>query len=155
MPKGSKPGERRGGRKKGTPNKKPETVVRQVIAPALKRFEARVERVIQEYETIAGSTIRDLFDELGELKPMRDWPDSAARAVSRVEVDKEGAVKIWLWNKPAALDSLAKHLGMFIDRHEHSGPNGTAIRLETSAKDLLAARIAGIAARTGTPGGSR
>jgi phage terminase small subunit len=29
-----------------------------------------------------------------------------------------------------ALDSAAKHLGMFTERHEHSGPNGGPIETE-------------------------
>ncbi len=51
-----------------------------------------------------------------------------------------------------ALELVGKHLGMFKERVEHSGPEGGPIQHEVSAKDELTARILGIASRTGADG---
>lgn len=53
-----------------------------------------------------------------------------------------------------ALELLGKHLGMFIDVHELSGPDKGPIQTqEVSPRDRLADRIAGIAtARTAKDG---
>ena len=40
------------------------------------------------------------------------------------------AGKIKLSDKRAALDSLAKHLGMFVEKVEHTGKNGGALEIQ-------------------------
>jgi phage terminase small subunit len=40
--------------------------------------------------------------------------------------------KLKVWDKNSALEKIAKHLGMFIDRHEHSGPGGAPIQTKGS-----------------------
>lgn len=47
--------------------------------------------------------------------------DDTAAAISEVKKDSRGGLSIKLHDKKAALDSIGKHLGMFVDRHEHSG----------------------------------
>lgn len=91
MPRGSKPGERRGGRKIGTPNKKPSVIAREVFAPAIKRFVADVERVKAEWGEMAALAL----------------PKPLARNFYTVATVKQ-----------RALDALAKHLGMFVEKHE-------------------------------------
>jgi hypothetical protein len=52
-----------------------------------------------------------------------------------------------------ALELLGKHLGMFIDRHELAGKDGGPIQTEeVKARDEVARRIAGLAARNGAAG---
>jgi phage terminase small subunit len=53
----------------------------------------------------------------------------SARAVKRV--------KFKLADKQAALEKLGKVLGMFRDRHEHSGPNGGAIQYATPIVEFV------------------
>ncbi len=55
----------------------------------------------------------------------------------------------------SAWTQLGKHLGMFVERHEHSGPNGEPIQHEhslTARIDELTAAFAGVADRAGEGG---
>lgn len=90
-----------------------------------------VERVIEEYARIAFADMRR-FATVGSggitLKNSSEWTDDDAAAVSELgeTISKEGgSVRFKLHSKTAALDSLAKTLGMFADdkpegpRHLH------------------------------------
>lgn len=80
------------------------------------------DNVLRETAAIAFSDVRKLFDENGNLLPVRDWPSDIAPAVSGIEVmlmkGKDGSettlkvAKIKLWDKNSALEKLLKHLGM-------------------------------------------
>lgn len=100
------------------------------------RTEITVDRVLKEFGRLAFLDIRKAFDEHGKLKPIHEIDDDTAAAIAGLEVEAlyegKGADreqvghlhKIKLADKKGALDSIAKHLGMFIDRHEVSGPDG-------------------------------
>lgn len=117
----------------------------------VKSVELTVERVKEEYGRIAFLDIRTLFAEDGNLKPISEWPEDAARAVAGIEVeeasDRHGRIhKVRIINKISALDSIAKHLGMFVDRI--AGADGGAIKIESNnPRDILALELAGVAAR--------
>jgi phage terminase small subunit len=84
-------------------------------------------RVLEEYAKIAFSDIRKFYTIDGALKPIHDLDDDSAAILAGVEVMEEkvsdpaadevivvGQVKkIKTWDKVKALDSLARHLGMF------------------------------------------
>lgn len=55
-----------------------------------------------------------------------DLPESVRSAVSEVALTKDG-LRIKMHDKRAALQDIGKHLGMFKERHEHSGPDGGPI----------------------------
>lgn len=86
-------------------------------------------RVLREMARIGLSDPRSVFsaDSASLLLP-HEWADDTARAIASIEVvvrptgDKEQPVehlhKIKFWDKNAALANLAKHLGMFIERHD-------------------------------------
>jgi len=86
------------------------------------------ERVLKEYERLAFLDIRKAFDENGNLKSVHDLDDDTAAAIAGLEVEDlyEGRGearehvgklhKIKLADKKAALDSIARHLGMFTDK---------------------------------------
>lgn len=72
----------------------------------------------------------------------QNWDDDTAAAISSLEVvtntsehgkDEDGnkiiehVHKIKVWDKNSALEKLGKHLGMFPNKHEHSGPDGGPI----------------------------
>jgi hypothetical protein len=60
-------------------------------------------------------------------------PAENARGVRRV--------KVKISDKRAALVEMGKHLGMFKERHEHSGKDGSPIKLESRPmSDIEAAR---------------
>jgi phage terminase small subunit len=105
-----------------------------------KRTTVTADRVVAELAKLAFSNIED-FTQLvgGERVPdmSRATRDQLA-AVAEIVVDEyvdgrgEGArdvkrVRFKLADKRAALVDLGRHLGMFVDRHEHSGPAGGPI----------------------------
>jgi phage terminase small subunit len=112
------------------------------------RTQVTADRVITEVARLGFSDLRKLFDDHGGLLPVNDWPDDVAGAVASVEVDElfEGVgenrihvgqtKKIKLWDKPRALDLLGKHLKLWVERIESSGPNGGPIQTRDDGLDL-------------------
>lgn len=111
------------------------------------RAEIDIARVLKELVRLGTSDIRDGFNEDGRLKHPRDWSDAFAASVASIEVvskpgdtDTDGnrtvehVHKIKVWDKNSALEKIAKHLGMFIDHVEHTGPNGGPIALAHSGE---------------------
>ena len=72
-------------------------------------------------------TFRDDFDEL---------PDSLISAISEISESPSAGLKIKLHDKQKALDSLAKHLGLFVDRVEMSGKDGGPIDVRPDLSKL-------------------
>lgn len=113
-----------------------------------KRTNITQERVLQEYGRLAFLDIRKAFDDNGNLKHIQDLDDDTAAAIAGLEVqvekskgtDEEGKSlleitrthKIKLSDKKGALDSIAKHLGMFVDKHEIKGTLTLAQLVEAS-----------------------
>lgn len=89
-----------------------------------------VPRTLAELSRIAFSDPRALVDENGKLLSLRDMPQSTAVAIAsmKVKISKGGddepdeVVEIKFWDKPAALDKIAKHLGIT----KEQAPVGTA-----------------------------
>lgn len=107
-------------------------------APQVKRKAAQrladlidPDRALREAASLAYSDVREAFDADGNLKPIKDWPDTLAAAVSGVEIVKKNLAagdgqtdtvhKLKLWDKPKNLEMLFKHLGLLVERLEHSG----------------------------------
>lgn len=112
------------------------------VAAEVARLSAEIEeqsmvtavRVRQEYAKLAFFDPRKLYDESGNLKPIGDLDDDTAAAITGVDVVVigEGMTlrKVRFDNKKGALDSLARHLGMFNDR--------CALDVGEDLKELLA-----------------
>jgi phage terminase small subunit len=90
------------------------------------RAEVTAARVLQELARLAFADPRKLFDEEGRIKNIADMDEDTAATLSSVQVIKsQGYVKndgtsknkktykFSQWDKNAALEKLAKHLGMF------------------------------------------
>lgn len=90
--------------------------------------------VLRELARIASADIGEAFDEHGRLKPIHEIPVHIRRAMSGIEVEEAwgfdgdggripvGDVKkVKFWDKPKALDLLAKHHGLITERLELSG----------------------------------
>ncbi len=78
------------------------------------------EKALKELAVIAFSDIRQLFDENGNLLLPQQLPEEIGRAVSKYQVIEQASENgstvrktVALWDKKGALDSLAKHLGLF------------------------------------------
>lgn len=96
-----------------------------------RRTQVTAERVLQEYAALAFSDLRDVADwgpdgvvPIAAAELSRD----AARAVAEVSDSRTkaggGNVKVKLHDKKGALDALARHLGLFVERHELTGKDG-------------------------------
>lgn len=118
--------------------------VDEILSRGAERAEVSVARIIEELARIGFSDLRKAFTPAGSLRDPSEWDDATAAAISSIEVitrptgerDDDGRAivenvhKIKLWDKNSALEKLAKHLGMFVERVEHSGPNGGPVRIE-------------------------
>jgi hypothetical protein len=88
------------------------------------------DRSLVEMARVAFSNIQELYTEDGKLKPIKDWPEDAARAVKSIEsvrgnVDQgdgkyDQVVRITLWEKPKSLDSALRKHGHLTDKVEVS-----------------------------------
>ena len=89
------------------------------------------DRVLAETARIAMSDPTALFDEQGNVKPMKEWTEEARAAVAGIETvqkniaDGDGHTdhihKVKVWDKPKALEMLAKHLGLLVEKVDHGG----------------------------------
>lgn len=91
--------------------------IAQLQAEIAKRTEITADMVVRELAAIGFADVRECFDQHGNIMNPKKLPDSIARVVAGIdliEVKKDVKVKkLKLWNKVAALESLAKHLGMY------------------------------------------
>jgi len=102
------------------------------IKEALEKRSARTEitqdRVLKEYARLAFLDVRKLYDDNGNLLHVTDLDDDTAAAIAGLEIAREGGParknndedssptyihKYKLADKRGALDSVARHLGMF------------------------------------------
>lgn len=88
-------------------------------------------RVMKEMATLATIDLRTFYDDKGNLKAMHELTPEQGAALAGVETLKRNVTsgdgemdtvyKLKLWDKPRALEMLAKHFGLLIERMEHSG----------------------------------
>lgn len=100
-------------------------------AAALERADLTADRVLEELRRLAFSDIRGLFDDAGNLKPLKDLTAEQAAAVASFEVVKQNVTagdgvidtihKLKVYDKTKALDMLAKHFGLLTEKIEHFG----------------------------------
>lgn len=115
-----------------------EARVAEIVGRGAEKAEVSIERVLKELGRIGFSDLRRAFDENGRLLRPEEWDDDTAAAIASVEVvtrnigegEVEHVHKIKVWDKNSALEKLAKHLGMFVERHEHTGKDGGPIQTE-------------------------
>lgn len=122
--------------------------IEEILGRAAERAEITTARVLEELGKIGFSDIRKMFTPGGNLLPICDLDDDAAAALSSIEVvtrkvpggeeaEVEHIAKIKVWDKRAALVDIGKHLGMFVERHEHTGKDGGPIEtIEKSDRDI-------------------
>ena len=86
------------------------------------------DRALREAAQLAYSNIQDVLDEQGNVRPIQAWPRELAAAVSSIDITKknltagdgkqEDVIRIRLWDKPANLTLLFKHLNLLTE-HLH------------------------------------
>jgi phage terminase small subunit len=123
--------------------------LQQLLAERSQRTQVTADRVITEVARLGFSDVRKLFDPLsGQLLAPSEWPDDVAAAVSSIEVEElmggtgpdrtqiGWTKKVKLWDKPKSLEMLGRHLKLWVERHEHTGPNGGPIATRNDGVDL-------------------
>lgn len=67
----------------------------------------------RELKALAFSNAGALFNEEGKVLHVNDMPEATRRAISSIDILPDGSTKIKFWSKTAALETMAKHLGLF------------------------------------------
>lgn len=97
--------------------------------------------LLQELRKVAHSDLRAIFDDKGNLIPIKDLPDDVAATLASIEVERrvdghgEDAEvyhvhKIKRWDKLRAVELLMKHLNLLVERTEHTGKGGGPVIVE-------------------------
>lgn len=129
--------------------------VQAAMANRAHRLEISADRVLQELARLA------FFDPatLGEAgingpEDIGKLPEHVRKAIVGWSWDKAGNFTLKLADKISALEKLGRHLKLFTERHEHTGPNGGPIEINQVQADAddFTRRVAGLAARA--PAGS-
>jgi phage terminase small subunit len=109
-----------------------ETSEQKALQRAIERSAITKERVLTELGKIAFANMGDYTRVVGaeRVVDLSGVTDDQLAAVQELIVEAARdvrRVRIKLADKRAALVDLARHLGMFVERHEHSGPGGGPI----------------------------
>ena len=102
------------------------------------RLEITQERILQEYARIGFSDLRKTIKPDGVMMLPQEIDDDTAAAISSLEIT-DGQVKIKVWDKPKALDAMAKHLGMFEGKKGVDDPEET---IEAQSMRAIGRKIA-------------
>ena len=115
------------------------------------RTEITQDRVLQEYAKLAFLDPRRFYDSSGNLIDIPNLPADVAAAISGMDIavekagtDDSGAPvfaqvrKIKLSDKKGALDSVARHLGMFNDKTGANGEGGFCLHLHIGSDERAA-----------------
>ena len=107
--------------------------------------------------TEVDADIADILNDDGSLKPVKEWPKVWRQGlVSGVEIEQlfEGRgeervhvgnlAKVKLSERIRRLELIGRHkaVGAFVEKHEHSGPDGKPIEVTDVTETELARRIA-------------
>lgn len=113
------------------------------------------ESCLRQYNALSTLDIRELYNADGGLRPMAEWPESAALAVAGVEsmevfetVDGERVPvgelkKVKTYDKNKSLEALGKHIRMFADVLEIRGELSIRDALDDAEARLVSARSVG------------
>lgn len=125
--------------------------IRQAIAQRTSRTRITQDMVLHEMSLLANSRL-DWFviDDKGQVALTDKAPEGAMGAVAsikrkvRVTPGKgdnpgytEYDVEIRLWDKPTPLKLMGRHVGLFPDKVEHSGPGGGPIETVTRVERII------------------
>jgi len=124
--------------------------VEEIVNRGAEKAGLTVAKVLDELARIGFSDLRKAFTAGGSLLNPEEWDDGTAAAISSVEVvtrptgekDQDGRAviehvhKIKLWDKNSALEKIAKHLGMFVERVDLSNSDGTLAPAPIDASKL-------------------
>lgn len=120
-----------------------QAAIKEEMEKRAERTEITADKVLKEFAKLAFFDPRNLFDDNGVPKDITQLDDNTAAALSGLDVVQEydpdtGVTsytkKYKLASKQSALDSLGRHLGMFLDRSEVNA--SVAVTMESYLEDL-------------------
>lgn len=101
-----------------------------------KSADVSVERILAEYEKLAFSNLLNFVNvdpQTGFPRvDLRELPEEYAAAISGVDIDRDGKIKVKLHDKRSALQDLGRYHAMFTDKVEVV--DGLAERLDAARK---------------------
>lgn len=115
-------------------------IVEKLQAAQRERTGVTADTILFELLRIARSDLGQAFDENGNLLPIKEIPEDVRRAISGVETfeefDGHGADRVKIgetrklkfWDKTRALELLGKHLGLYVERVDHTS-GGAPVRV--------------------------
>ncbi len=132
---------------------KVEARVEQIKADALARHQITVDRIMAEYTRTAFANMADYVtvqDDGTAYVDLTDVSRDQMAALNEMTVDEytEGRgdnsrnvkrVKVKLGDKKGSLDSLARIMGLFVDKHQVTGKDGEPLAPEASTRDVARA----------------
>lgn len=128
------------------------TRIQEAIQAAQKERSERLginaDRVVQELAIIGFADLASYVEWSNKgvtLKDSASLDEMQRRAIVEVSETSFG-VRVKLADKKGALDSLGKHLGLFVDRKELTGKGGGPIETKSIPEDLTDEQLAAIAA---------
>jgi phage terminase small subunit len=108
-----------------------QAVIQRQQAKKVARAELTADRVLEEYRRLGFSNVQDLLDAHGNLRPIHELPAEVAASIASLEVIMKNAtagdgkvdrvLKVKFWDKTRALNDLARHFALLVDRIEVSG----------------------------------
>jgi phage terminase small subunit len=109
--------------------------IEQLMAERSKRTAITADKVLQELAKMAFFNMQDVQDEEGNTLPFNEWSRDDLASLQEVTETKIGKDedsivinrKFKAADKKSSLELIGKHLKLFTDKHEHSGPNGGPI----------------------------
>lgn len=123
-----------------------EAEIQRLMKERASRVEVTSDMVLRELLNLACVDVGQVFGENGSLLPIHSIPENVRKAISGIDVYEEYAghgedrenigqtKKLRFWDKTKALEMLGRHLKMFTEKLEHSGPNGGPIQTEAKAR---------------------
>lgn len=126
-----------------------ETLTARKVKRAEDKFDITVDRILDELAAMAFYDPADYFawSQGGViLKSSDEMTERQRRAITAVTQKKgqTNSIRLEFGSKQAALEKIGKHLGMFKDKVEHSGPDGaplapTIIQVQTVPRGAILA----------------
>jgi phage terminase small subunit len=114
----------------------------------LEKADLTATRVLEELRRLVFSNVQDLFDEVGNLKPIQDLTREQAASIASLEVIKKNAEagdghidvvhKIKVWDKTRSLELAAKHFKLLTDVLRIEDTNELVNRIAAARKRLSA-----------------
>ncbi len=123
--------------------------IQELMNKRARRTEITADKVLEEYAKLGFSDVTDYLQvvtervlvghdkETGEpisdisqfvlMKDTKDISPEKLAAISEVKQNKDGSISFKLHDKRGALDSIARHLGMFVEKREITGKDGGPI----------------------------